>query len=648
MNGLPVADHLGRTVGEVLDPDLAVELAELQRHVLETGRPVIDVVSPAPGGHGYRSLSYHRLVDRAGRVLGVSATVMDVTERVQGAERAERTRRRLALLNDVGSRIAGVLDVRRVAETIAEALVPSFSEYSGVILHAEVAVGGDLPTAGFRESQPLRQLGVGAVRWTPRVERMLRRGQSISFTRESVFGTVLSGGEATLIDSEEQVRATTYPGDPKVLAALELGITSMLVLPLRARGVVLGLLVVARSHARTPFDADDLALGVDLADRAGAALDNARLYVREREGALTLQRSLLPRTVPEPPGVGIAYRYVPGSSGAEVGGDWFDVIPLGGGRLAFVVGDVMGHGLVAAATMGRLRTAVRTLAGLDMAPDELLRRVNELGEDLSQNPAEGWMATAVYAVYDPSTRRCAIAQAGHLPPVLVEHQDDPDRCEARLLELPTGVPLGVGGVRFETTELDVPDGAVLVLYTDGLVEARGKDIGSGIDRLRETLCRRLGSLEDACDELLAGMDPDREPDDVALLMARLGGLPAGSTVTWTFPAEASAVRLARRRVRDTLVSWGLAPMCDVTVLLVSELVTNSLRYAHGPIGVRMVRGGSLQVEVSDPLPDPPRERVAADDDEGGRGLQLVAGASRRWGTRHGSLGKTVWFELALP
>jgi anti-sigma regulatory factor (Ser/Thr protein kinase) len=343
----------------------------------------------------------------------------------------------------------------------------------------------------------------------------------------------------------------------------------------------------------------------------------------------------------------VAYRYVPGSSVAEVGGDWFDVLPLAGGRVAFVVGDVMGHGLSAAATMGRLRTAVRTLAALDMKPDELLRRVGELGEDLAQSPAEGWMATAVYAVYDPSTRRCAIAQAGHPPPVVIEPGDGGART-ARLLDLPPGLPLGIGGGGFETTELDVPDGTVLVLYTDGLIESRRHDISTGLERLRATLSRPLESLEDACDDLLATMEPGREPDDVALLMARLGTLPGGSTAAWSFPAEASAVRLARRRVRDTLAEWDLPELVDVTVLLVSELVTNSLRYAHGPIGVRMVRGGSLLVEVSDPLPDPPRERVATAEDEGGRGLQLVAGASRRWGTRHGPLGKTVWFELALP
>ncbi len=477
MNGRSVADHLGRTVAEVLGPALATELAELQRTVLDTGEPVIDLVSIAPDNRGHRSLSYHRLVDRAGRVLGISATVMDVTERVEAANKVERARRRLALLNDVGSRIAGELDVRKGAETIAEALVPTFGDYAGVILQAGVADGGELPTAPFRESTPMRQVGVAAVHWTPTVERMLRRGQPVTFTSTSLFGTALISREPLLIDAQDELRVATYPGDPKVRAALELGVNSMLVLPLRARGVVLGLLVVSRARGREPFDHDDLSLGMDLADRSAAALDNARLYVREREGALMLQRSLLPRTVHEPPGVSIAYRYVPASSGAEVGGDWFDVIPLAGGRLAFVVGDVMGHGLGAAATMGRLRTAVRTLAGLDMAPDELLRRVNDLGDDLAQNQTEGWMATAVYAVYDPSTRRCAVAQAGHLPPVLVEHQDDPARCEARLLDLPTGVPLGVGGVRFETTELDVPDGAVLVLYTDGLVEARGMDIG---------------------------------------------------------------------------------------------------------------------------------------------------------------------------
>lgn len=649
MNGMPAEEHMGRTVLDIHEPETARELSALQHEVLATGRPVTDLVTRARGGRGWRSSAYHRLQDRAGRVLGISAIVVDVTERVEAADKVERARSRLALLNDVFARLGDLLDVRRGAEELARALVPRFCDYAGVILHAAVAEGGELPTAQYSETTPMRQLGVGAIRWGPEVDRMISLDQVIGFDRRSVFGTVLATGKPQLVRSEEELRDTTFPGDPKVQAALELGVHSLLVLPLRARGVVLGLLVISRAGTRAPFDEDDMELGMEIAGRASSALDNARLYVREREGALMLQRTLLPQFVPEPPGVRVAFRYVPGSSGTEVGGDWFDVIPLAGGRVAFVVGDVMGHGLGAAATMGRLRTAVRTLAGLDMPPDELLRRVNDLGDDLAHDRSEGWMATALYAVYDPSTRRCCAATAGHLPPVLVDATGGAGAESAvRLVELPTGAPLGVTGVEFEAAELEVPDGAVLVLYTDGLVEARHEDISDGLDRLCDVLRLPFTSLEDACDDVLAAMGPGREPDDVALLMARLGGLPAGSTASWTFPSEVGAVRSARRHVRETLAQWHLQPLSDVTALLVSELVTNSLRYAHGPVGVRMVRGTSLLVEVSDTLPDPPRERLVTAEDEGGRGLQLVARASRRWGTRHGPLGKTVWFELALP
>ena len=647
MNGLPAAEHIGRTVADIVGSSISGRIMRLQRRVLETGEPVIDLVLPADNGNEYRSVSYHRLVDRAGRVLGISTTILDVTERTRQFERAERHRRRLDLLNEVGSRVAGLLDVGPVAQAVAETMVPGFGDYAGVVLHREVAVG-ELPAAGYQEGVPLRLVGAAARHWTPRVRRMLHRGQPMSFARQSAYGQLLAGGGPRLVASREELAATAYPGDPKVRAALELGVTSMLLLPLRARGVVLGLLVVARTGDRQAFDHGDLAMAGEVAVRAGIALDNARLYVREREGALMLQRSLLPRTVPEPPGVTVAIRYLPASSVAEVGGDWYDVIPQSGGRLALVVGDVMGHGLPAAAAMGRLRTAVRTLAGLGLPPDQLLRRVNELGDDLAPGPGEGWMATAVYAVYDPGTRRCAIARAGHPPPVLVTDGPGGVGASAKVLELPAGLPLGVGRERFETAELDVPDGSVLVLYTDGLIEKRGSDIDTGVQRLCVALSgRRLDSLEDASDGLLSVLAPDREADDVALLMARLG-VPDGSAVSWSFPAEASAVRLARRRVRDQLADWGLADLTDVTELLVSELVTNSLRHAEGPIGVRMVHGASLMVEVSDPLSDPPRVREVAEDDEGGRGLHLVAMASRRWGTRRGALGKTVWFELPLP
>ncbi|GAB2788594.1 SpoIIE family protein phosphatase [Streptomyces daliensis] len=650
-------EHLGKTVHEVLPAAMAEEISQVQSVVLETGRSVVDMVMPSPDGAGARSVSYSRLTDHNGEVLGVSCTVMDITERKEALEKIEAARQRLALLDDVGVALGDLLDVRAISQALASALVPRFADYSGVQLLSAVAHGGELPDSGPLAGTPLLQLGVAARYDGPAVERMLRVGQDIAFQPGSFFGQALLTGTPHLAASQEELLAATYPGDPKVQAALDLGIHSLMAVPLRARGIVLGLLVISRAGQREPFDRDDLALTMELADRAGTSLDNARLYAREREGALMLQRSLLPQRVPEPPGVRVAYRYVPGSSGTEVGGDWFDVIPLAGGRVALVVGDVMGHGLRAAATMGRLRTAVRTLAGLDLPPDELVRRVNDLADDIAQDPDDPLIATCVYAVYDPSTRRCTLCKAGHVPPLLLV-PDAEGGWEAHVMELPSGAPIGVGGVDFESVETELDEGCVLVLYTDGLIENRDEDITEGLDRLRAKLTCGPGDhagerprLEDACEALIADF-AQREgagsADDVALLMAKLGGLPEGSAASWTFPAESYAVRRAREVVRETLREWGLEALEDTAVLLVSELVTNSARYAHGPIGVRMVRGTSLLVEVSDPLPDPPRERAATEEDEGGRGIQLVAREARRWGTRHGAMGKTVWCELALP
>ncbi|WP_344328886.1 SpoIIE family protein phosphatase [Streptomyces macrosporus] len=660
--GKPIPDILDRTLHEVLPRRMADDLAQIQKLVLETGRSVVDTVILGPDGHSWRSVSYGRLTGRDGRVLGISSTIMDVTERRDAMQKIERARQRLKLLDDVGVALGDLLDVRRIAEELAHSLVPRFADYSSVMLHGAVAYGGELPHPDQPPEIPLLQLGAEAKDRGPAVEHLLRIGQDIAFESGSIFGKVLTSAVPHLVMSQEELLSAGHPEDPRVRVALDLGIHSLMAVPLRARGTVLGLLVLGRGGGRVAFDRDDLALTTELAGRAGISLDNARLYTRERESALMLQRSLLPQRVPSPPGVQVAYRYVPGNSGgeadAEAGGDWFDVIPLAGGRVAFVVGDVMGHGLRAAATMGRLRTAVRTLAGLDLPPDELLRRVNDLADDLAQGPDEPLMATCLYAVYDPSTRHCTLAVAGHVPPLLLTAAGD-GTWDVVPVEVPVGPPLGVDDVEFEPVSPTVEDGAVLVLYTDGLIEHRGEDITEGLDRLVSL----LGSLpvraclEDVCDHVLAGLDPGDESDtpgvpgavdDVALLLVRLGGLPEGSVTSWAFPAETLAVRRARDAVRKTLHDWGLDALVDDTVLLVSELVTNSLRHAHGPIGVRMVRGSSLLVEVSDPLPAPPRERAAGVDDEGGRGIQLVARGARRWGTRHGPIGKTVWFELPLP
>ncbi|MFJ9841010.1 SpoIIE family protein phosphatase [Kitasatospora sp. NPDC101155] len=662
LNGVAPEDHVGRTTGETLPERAADEITTIQRQVLATGEPVIDVTlaSPVTTRPGYRSISYSRMTDRSGRVLGISGTVMDVTERYRAVAKVEHARRRLSLLNEFGSRVGDLLDASRIAQELASSVVPRLTDHSAVILLQAVAHGDDLPRHGHDRRTSLLQLGTASVQDGPEVEVMLRRGARITFAEDSACGRVLRTGVPELLSGADQLDEVTYPGDPKTQAAHDLGVHSMLVVPLRARGIVIGLLLVSRAGYREGFDRDDLAFTVELADRAGSSLDNARLYARERTAALTLQRTLLPQQVPQPTGVEVAYRYVPGSSGTEVGGDWFDVIPLPGDRTALVVGDVMGHGLRAAATMGRLRTAVRVLAALDLPPDVLLRHVHELADDLAQGPDEALLATCVYAVFDPGTAMLTVAKAGHIPPVLVvpgeETVEEPTHTggplpggAGRILDLPSGAPLGVGGVPFESVELKIPEGSLLALCTDGLVESRDKDLDVGLGRLITVLQEPHASIQAACEAVLDTMEQGREPDDVALLLARLGHGQAGTpTAGWTLPAEPTAVSRARRLVRAALAEWGVEDLTDTAELLVSELVTNAVRYASAPIGVRLTLGETLLVEISDPLPDPPRERHAAEADEGGRGLELVHRLALHWGARAEGIGKVVWFELDLP
>ncbi|WP_258038795.1 SpoIIE family protein phosphatase [Streptomyces sp. SM12] len=643
---------IGRTVAEILPSRSAGELLDLQREVLRTGKPAVDVVALTADGRGAHSLSFSRLTDRTGRHLGISCVTLDITERREALAEMEQSRQRLSMLDDVGLALGDRLDVRRIAEALATILVPRFGDYGAVVLLRAVVDGGDLPSMERLTSSPMVQAGIAAKEHTPHVGRMMRVDAEVGFQRESVFDRVLTTGRPWLLDTSDETHPITFPDDPKVRAALDLGIHSMLVVPLRARGTILGLLVVSRSGERDPFSSEDLGLANEIAARASITLDNARLYARERDGALILQRSLLPQRIKEPPGVQVGYRYVPATTGTEAGGDWFDVIPLAGGRAAFAIGDVMGHGLSAAATMGRLRSAIVTLAHLDMPPGELLRRVNHAGEDINEGRDEPLMATGIYVRYDPSTRECVIAKAGHVPPILITRDERTGLWTARPIDLPDGTPLGLPAPGFEEGRIPVPEGSILVLYTDGLIERRHESITDGINRLCSELSTVRGplpSLDEICDRVVGELTPHNEADDIALLTVRLGGVPDDSIASWTFAAHRHAAGRARSEVRRTLHSWELGSLADPALLLVSELFTNALRYANGPIGVRMVRGETdLLVEVSDGQPDPPSVRHPALDDEGGRGLQLVSRTARRWGTRQGPIGKTVWFELPLP
>ncbi|MCC3771524.1 ATP-binding SpoIIE family protein phosphatase, partial [Streptomyces sp. UNOC14_S4] len=425
----------------------------------------------------------------------------------------------------------------------------------------------------------------------------------------------------------------------------------VLAVPLSARDTTLGVAVFVRRSG--PYDADDLLLAAEIAARAGACVDNARRYALERAAALTLQRSLLPNRLPDQSAVEVTSRYLPADEEAGIGGDWFDVVPLSGARVALVVGDVVGRGLQASAVMGRLRAAVRTLADLDLPPDELLTHLDDLVIQLAQGRtrAAGTVretgASCLYVVYDPVSRRCSMARAGHPAPVLLLPGGT-----ARSAPLPSGPPLGLGGLPFEAAEFELPEGTLLALYTDGLVEGRDHGTGAGTVRLRELLTDASAPLEAVCDDVLDALLPDRaEPpaDDVALLLARTRALDPARVREWSLPAEHTAVADARKSAAEQLAAWGLEELGFTTELVVSELVTNAIRYAREPIRMRLIRADTALIcEVSDASSTSPRMRRARVLDEGGRGLLLVAQLTERWGTRFTADGKTIWAEQPLP
>ncbi|TRV73347.1 SpoIIE family protein phosphatase [Streptomyces sp. 130] len=417
--------------------------------------------------------------------------------------------------------------------------------------------------------------------------------------------------------------------------------------PLRGRRRVIGTVVFQRESGRGAFELDDLLAAAQLASQTALGIDKALLFGREAYIADELQRTMLPHSLPQPTGVRLASRYLPASASAQVGGDWYDAIPLPGSRVALVVGDVMGHSMTSAAIMGQLRTTTQTLAGLDLPPHEVLHHLDEQVQRLGIDR----LATCLYAVYDPVAHRLTIANAGHPPPVLL-HIDG----RAEVLRLPPGAPIGVGGVGFEAVELDAPAGATLLLYTDGLVKSRARNVWIGIGTLRERLAAAAAHLADPhqppplealCDNVLDMLGPGDRDDDIALLAARFDGIAPSDVAYWFLEPDESAPGRARRLARRALGRWGLDDLSDSVELLISEVVTNAVRYAERPVTLRLLRTDTLRCEVGDDSPQLPRQRRAKDMDENGRGLFLVNRLARRWGAIRLSTGKVVWFEMSL-
>jgi hypothetical protein len=537
---------------------------------------------------------------------------------------------RHALLDGAFKRIGGALDIDQLAREFVNIAVPHFSNQAGLLILESLVAGEELPADSPDGSQLLRRLAVAYDDGDSSWDAVFPTGEILRYPPGTPYTECMATGKPVRLKmgSDQAARiATSWLRRP---VAHLLANTSMLLLPLAARDVTLGFVVCTRKDSYRAFDAYDTEIGMEFASRAAIFIDNARRYSRERATAVTLQRSLLPTGLSKPSSVEVRHRYLPGSKMIEVGGDWYESIALPGARVALVVGDVAGHGVRAAVTMGRLRTAIHTLAMLELSPAETLQQLNELMGDLGAR--EPHFATCVYAVYDAVTGMLEVASAGHLPPLLV----GPDGTN-EFLSLTPAPPLGIGSGSVQSKFVPVTDGSLLVLYTDGLVENRTRDIDVGL-RLLEDLCRAT----------LAGVYSDQQRDDIALLMARLSRISADNHVSWTLPAELTSARRARGLIRRPLTRWNLADLIPVTELLVSELVTNSVRYAQGMIGLRLVLEGGLVVEVTDDSAALPRLRHPDEDDERGRGLQVISQFAQRWGARRTATGKVVWCEQALP
>ncbi|MEU6331234.1 SpoIIE family protein phosphatase [Streptomyces sp. NPDC047049] len=654
--------------------DLALE--PRLKALLASGREATDEVLLA--GDGLIGVSVRPTAPHGGPA-GTVVTLRDTTELRALAGRAGLAQERLKLIYDAGLRIGTTLEVGRTAEELAEVAVPRFADVATVEL-LEPVLRGDEPAAGA--GTDLRRMAVRGVRDESAVYRV---GQVLRAVSGTPMATALASGRPVLVDDlrrSDEWRRQDAEGTQRVLDA---GIRSLIAVPLQARGVVLGLAGFWRSRTSGGFGEGDLAFAEELTARAAVAIDNARRYTREHTTAVTLQRSLLPQALPEQSALEVAHRYLPAHAG--VGGDWFDVISLPGARVALVVGDVVGHGLHAAATMGRLRTAVHNFSALDLPPDELLNHLDELVThiDTDEVPATGsgagetgggeagnegpWPggpgtgtgsdsrgapahpgrtgitgATCLYAIYDPVGGRATLARAGHPGPAVIA----PDGTVS-FPEVPVSPPLGLGGSEpVEVTELTLGEGSRLVLYTDGLLEGRDRDIGTGLEVLRTALATAADRApEQICTAVLDTMLPEHPGDDVALLVARTQLLDPGRVAEWEVPSDPAAVGRIRSACLGTLESWGLAALSFTTELILSELITNAIRYGAQPIRVRLLYDRALICEVFDGTSASPHLRRAATTDEGGRGLFLVAQFAQRWGTRYTPDGKIIWTEQPL-
>ncbi|WP_405905842.1 MULTISPECIES: SpoIIE family protein phosphatase [unclassified Streptomyces] len=644
----PGAEELARGLPEIL-PSMSVgEGARIVAQILELGYPVLefsqnDRVPVTPDWGVPRRTERKARRERAARaaVTGepLPSEVQDEGEDLEYVA----VRERLEFLNEVSGRIGTSLDLSQTILEVSRAVVPRFTDVAGTYLREQVVAGEGFPEGVPDTTTMWHRVALEHTDEPGRWDDVVPVGEAMPFPAHTPFFQCMTTGEPVLVPriSEQMGHMIAAQFEKRDIRPL-ITHRSMLVVPLKARNVVLGFMILLRHPERVEFNDMDRVTGAELAARAGLVLDNARMYTYQESVAETLQDSMLPRIAPRMAGCDIATRYLPGTLLGRVGGDWFDSVKLPGSRTALVVGDVMGHGLNSAAMMGQLRTAVQTMAALDLPPAQLLRNLDDLAQRLGDN----YLATCLYAVYDPIAGELHMGNAGHIPPVIVRAADG----RSDLLDLPTGAPIGVGGVPFEAVRVPVAPGDRLVMCTDGLVEVRGEDIGVGLATLCESAAHPAASMDDACDTIIRALNTrGGRKDDVALLMARLNGIEPEDVAEWRLALEPIEAGRARAVVSEQLHEWGLTALADPAALMAGELVTNAVRHARSRhIGLRLVRGETLLCEVDDDDHTLPTLLSAGPEDEFGRGLRVVSRLAREWGTSRTSAGKTVWFELTLP
>nr|WP_231126683.1 SpoIIE family protein phosphatase [Motilibacter aurantiacus] len=640
LDGVPDDEHRGQRFTQAL-PTVAADVDEVVDRVLRTGAPAPDVEivtsgdsggsGADPGGARTWLGSFFRL-EHAGQPVGVGSIIRDVTSQRRAQQERAEAAERLAFIVRAGELLAGSLDPRLTMSNLCDLIVPALADHAFVDLREE---DGGLRRTAIRHAEGV-DVPPAAVRHV---------GQVYDYPHGHPLRRAAELGEEHLVPDVDAVPQQVPQGkDAGFVKAV--GGRSVLVLPMMVAGQVIGVTTMVLSRSGRRYGPAEAELARDLVNRASVAVANALSYEQQRSAAVALQRSLLPEVLTGTEGLDAAWRYLPGATGTQVGGDWADVIPLPSGRVAIVVGDVMGRGLHAAAVMGQVRTAVRVLAYQDPPPSEVLRALDLAVAGL----AEGQIVTCVYAVFDPGRGTLTLASAGHVPPILVPPGGEPE-----VLRGPVGVPLGVrADLGYEDFEVPMPHGTGLALYTDGLVEAPGQDVDDGIARLAEALRDGWDDLDGLCDAAIkAGAQhaPGR-PDDVAVLLVRASFGQDELVVSATLPPDPAAVSPARAMFSAALERWGLGddPAAIAGELLVSEVVTNAIRYAPRGSCQLLVRRAerSLHIEVRDSDTRLPRLRHASFEDEGGRGLALVQALSRNWGARALPDGKVVWFTLDVP